>query len=651
MKDLILPDPLAEHYELVSCLKYSEQASTCLIAVRSSGKTVLLKTASDPLLSKSLLQEKMVLEMIHQTDSPFAASFPRPILLEWYGETCFYIRSYIEGKSLEELCESNYERPGFAEPTALEYLIELTEILHFMHTLTPSLLHRDIKPQNVIVDSFGKCHFIDLGISRFLNSSKTSDTLVMGTRLTAPPEQFGYQQTDLRSDIYSLGILLLYCITGEYKPENAVLMELSEPVRQIVTKATMFDPDKRYQTTEELLPDLLKARYPSVFSSQPIPIAVPPFRKHSRSRLPYFLLFLFTAGAGLAAGWRLSGKISLPETIFQKEDSYTFTEPLIEEAVRSMLNKPEGLLTLSDLEKVTELHIFGLQIFSSDSEFQSLGSSIWFYDEATRNAELYKQRGTISSLEDITHMPNLTVLSLYNQQISDISPLKDTTIKELGLGYNPLTDLTPLSGNSHIESLNLSTLEIEDLSSLAPLPALKNLDLGETKVSTIEPLLSDSLEKLNLFGTKLNDYTELRSLKNLTSLTLDSMTQSTAEALSGMNLTELEFHYSHDFPLSSLNGFSELTTLFFRGDNTSSLVIGSVDLPALMDLTLISWQIEDFSELERLSSLKTLHIYGADCLSYEGLDRLPSLKSINCTEEQKNAIMEAYPDNDFIFLV
>lgn len=216
MKDLILPDPLAEHYELVSCLKYSEQASTCLIAVRSSGKTVLLKTASDPLLSKSLLQEKMVLEMIHQTDSPFAASFPRPILLEWYGETCFYIRSYIEGKSLEELCESNYERPGFAEPTALEYLIELTEILHFMHTLTPSLLHRDIKPQNVIVDSFGKCHFIDLGISRFLNSSKTSDTLVMGTQgLPLRRSSSATSRRTFEATFISLGILLLYCITGE----------------------------------------------------------------------------------------------------------------------------------------------------------------------------------------------------------------------------------------------------------------------------------------------------------------------------------------------------------------------------------------------------------------------------------------------------
>ena len=69
-----------------------------------------------------------------------------------------------------------------------------------------------------------------------------------------------------------------------------------------------------------------------------------------------------------------------------------------------------------------------------------------------------------------------------------------------------------------------------------------------------------------------------------------------------MNLTELEFHYSHDFPLSSLNGFSKLTTLFFRGDNTSSLVIGSVDLPALTDLTLISWQIEDFSGLSAFRS-------------------------------------------------
>ena len=308
MKDLILPDPLAEHYELVSCLKYSEQASTCLIAVRSSGKTVLLKTASDPLLSKSLLQEKMVLEMIHQTDSPFAASFPRPILLEWYGETVLYPFLYRRKKS-EELCESNYERRA-SEPTALEYLIELTEILHFMHTLTPSLLHRDIKPQNVIVDSFGKCHFIDLGISRFLNSQRQAirwswEPGLPLRRSSSATSRRIFEATFIPGNPASLlhhrRVQTGKC--GSYGAQR-------EPVRQIVTKATMFDPDKRYQTTEELLPDLLKARYPSVFLPNLFQLQFPFSKTQSLFRLPYFLLFLFTAGADWLLAGDSPGKIS-----------------------------------------------------------------------------------------------------------------------------------------------------------------------------------------------------------------------------------------------------------------------------------------------------------------------------------------------------
>ena len=262
-------------------------------------------------------------------------------------------------------------RPGFAEPTALEYLIELTEILHFYAYSDPRpCFIGTSNPQNVIVDSFWK-NAISSTLASPASSipQKTSDTLVMGT-----PAYRSAGAVRLPADGSSKrhlfpGILLLYCITGEYKPEKCGSYGAQRAGPPDRHQSHDVRPRQTISDHGELLPDLLKARYPSVFSSQPIPIAVPPFRKHSRSRLPYFLLFLFTAGAGLAAGWRLSGKISLPETIFQKEDSYTFTEPLIEESVRSMLNKPEGLLTLSDLEKVTELHIFGLQIFSSDSEF------------------------------------------------------------------------------------------------------------------------------------------------------------------------------------------------------------------------------------------------------------------------------------------
>ena len=130
------------------------------------------------------------------------------------------------------------------------------------------------------------------------------------------------------------------------------------------------------------------------------------------------------------------------------------------------------------------------------------------------------------------------------------------------------------------------------------------------------------------------------------------MTQSTAEALSGMNLTELEFHYSHDFPLSSLNGFSKLTTLFFRGDNTSSLVIGSVDLPALTDLTLISWQIEDFSGLSAFPVLRPFISTGQTVSPMRGSTGfLPLRASTARKSRKKTPSWRPIRTTIFIFLV
>jgi serine/threonine protein kinase len=102
----------------------------------------------------------------------------------------YYIRSYIQGKTLEELCESGLTKPGIPKNQALDYLIQLAELLGFLHKLTPPIIHRDIKPQNVVVDPDGICHLIDMGISRFYDGEKSSDTVIMGTRITAPPEQF-----------------------------------------------------------------------------------------------------------------------------------------------------------------------------------------------------------------------------------------------------------------------------------------------------------------------------------------------------------------------------------------------------------------------------------------------------------------------------
>ncbi|MCC8105551.1 MAG: protein kinase, partial [Clostridiales bacterium] len=391
----------------------------------------------------------------------------------------FYIRTYIEGKTLEELCETNYEKPGIPLMQTLDYMISLTDLLRFLHSMTPPLIHRDIKPQNIIVDTDGRCHYIDLGISRFYQPDKRSDTLVMGTRLTAPPEQFGYRQCDTRSDLYSLGLMLLYCLTGEYTPNDVLLSELDEPIAAIIRHATMFDPDQRYQSADELLADLLAVRFPQLYPAGEVCTAGSSETADDAGHFaPLRILAVIFAGILIlaTATWvnrgtfyslfneNASGNSSESDITSESGSDnsgpsntiYTFTEPLIEEAVRSQLGiSEEESITEKDLEQIVSLHIFGLQIYSDDEEFWFQGNYPYAYNDETRESGLYERTGTISSLEDIRHMPNLHTLCLYRQQIKDISVLADSdlTITELGLGYNPLTDLSPLSENADIETL------------------------------------------------------------------------------------------------------------------------------------------------------------------------------------------------------
>lgn len=704
---LSLPDPLNQSYVAVSCLKYADQTATYLLRQKSTERLVLLKTASDPLLADSLTNENHILEFLHQQPSRLAATFPTPLELMEDQGVRYYVRTYIKGKTLEELCESNYKKPGLPPQQALDYIISLTELLNFLHTLHPPVIHRDIKPQNVVVDEEGVCHFIDLGISRFYQTKKRSDTLIMGTRLTAPPEQFGYQQTDIRSDLYSLGILLLYCITGEYEVSKINLTELEPPIRQIIQKATMFDPGKRYQTTAELLPDLLTARYSGIAAQRPKGLRQKFFPRRLAAAAS-LALNLCLASVVLYQGAQLRqsppvNSSKAPGTESQATDGqsagstedrtaegqnaqntadgqnaqnaasetaegqtavngtagdnlatnpdtvYTFREPLIEEAVREILSKPSGDITASDLAKVTQLHIMGLQFFSDDSEIWFKGEYPYLYDDTERETGLYLRPGPISSLEDILHMPNLAELSLYGQQISDISLLEGTKIKKLGLGYNPLTDLTPLEGNSDIEYLRIPCLPITDTKVLSTLPNLRTLDIGSTGITSLSGLENCSLESLNLFSVDLEDFSDIRNLPQLSELSLYTLNKDMLNCMEGLPLTRLEFNYSHGLTLKDFSLLPELRTLFYTGDNNTVLSAKGAYLPKLESLNVVFATIEDFREFDALSSLTILYLYGADVKSYRGLDQIPNLKRLICTEEQTAKIQDLFPEKEYIF--
>ncbi|MCC6103466.1 MAG: serine/threonine protein kinase [Olegusella sp.] len=114
------------------------------------------------------------------------------------------------------------------------------------------IIHRDLKPSNIMVTQ-GGVMLIDLGISRIFKMGAEQDTTHFGTRAYASPEQFGFGQTDVRSDVYSLGMLLFFCLTGreassQDRASSFTDVDIPSALRAVVVKATRFDPAARYAT-------------------------------------------------------------------------------------------------------------------------------------------------------------------------------------------------------------------------------------------------------------------------------------------------------------------------------------------------------------------------------------------------------------------
>lgn len=134
---------------------------------------------------------------------------------------------------------------------------DLCEAVSELHErLRPPVIHRDLKPGNVMV-SEGGVALIDLGIAREYKEGAQQDTAHFGTRAYAPPEQFGFGQTSVRSDVYALGMLLFFCLTGrepaprdrEARFEGA---GMPEALREVVVRATQLDPAARYASARKL---------------------------------------------------------------------------------------------------------------------------------------------------------------------------------------------------------------------------------------------------------------------------------------------------------------------------------------------------------------------------------------------------------------
>ena len=212
-----------------------------------------------------------------QREALAASSLSHPNIVEMYdvGEdngTYYIVMEYIKGMTLKQLIK---KRGALTLSECIDIMLQLTDGVDHAHA--SYIIHRDLKPQNIMIQDNGEIKITDFGIAMALNNTQLTQTnSVMGSVHYLPPEQASGKGATVRSDIYSMGIMLFELLTGNlpFKGDNAVeiafkqikddipsVREINPSIPQalenIVLRATAKNPKNRYVSSREMHDDLL----------------------------------------------------------------------------------------------------------------------------------------------------------------------------------------------------------------------------------------------------------------------------------------------------------------------------------------------------------------------------------------------------------
>lgn len=258
-------------------------------AVKEVGRTA--KDANNTVVVQSLLAEAGLMKRLEHP------ALPRIVDIIENGKTIYVVMDLVEGESLKDVLKQR-GRP-FDQKDVINWGIQLCDVLEYLHTRTPPVIYRDMKPSNVMLREDGTVKLIDFGIAREFKEGKGEDTKMLGTRGYAAPEQLTKNiQSDARTDIYSLGVTLHHLVTGRgplqdtvIRPIREINPQLSEGLEHIIAKAVQQDPAKRYQSCAEMSYDL--ENYEKLTEG---------YRSVQKAKLKRFNLLVAGAVASLAIG-------------------------------------------------------------------------------------------------------------------------------------------------------------------------------------------------------------------------------------------------------------------------------------------------------------------------------------------------------------
>ncbi len=257
-------------YEIVKSIGEGGMANVYLANDKILDRKVAIKVLRGDLAN----DEKFIRRF--QREAQSVANLSHPNIVEVYDveeeEGQHYIvMEYIEGKTLKQLLQ---KRGSLTLSEVIDIMLQLTDGLAHAHDAY--IIHRDIKPQNIMIQDDGLVKITDFGIAMALNATQLTQTnSVMGSVHYLPPEQANGKSSTIKSDIYSLGILMYELITGSvpFKGDNAVEIALKhlkekipsirrqnptipQSVENIVLRATAKNPKNRYDSVKDMNKDL-----------------------------------------------------------------------------------------------------------------------------------------------------------------------------------------------------------------------------------------------------------------------------------------------------------------------------------------------------------------------------------------------------------
>ena len=223
-------------YQIIVTIKESNKGSVCLAKVEGYEFPVIVKKLKHG--NQEVFRTLQVLDCIY---------VPKIYEVEESPEGLLVVEEYIEGELLSDYIAS----AQLPDETWIDIAKQLCEALSALHKHVPPVIHRDIKPSNIILNSKGRIKLIDFDSSRLFKEESSGDTRLLGTERYAPPEQYGFSQTDCRSDIYSLGVVL-----GMFPAFSSKAKQ--KRWKRLVEKCTLFAPESRYQSVETVKKELIK---------------------------------------------------------------------------------------------------------------------------------------------------------------------------------------------------------------------------------------------------------------------------------------------------------------------------------------------------------------------------------------------------------